>query len=629
MAIATEISAALFTNIVASTPLNCNFPLYEADEVEVAYGTQALIAVYPTDYTVQLNEAEDFEDFTITPTAALLTKINNLIASPPTSATETNFVVVRRKLDYLTSVQPETVRYTPFLSKEIDRIHMKLIQLAEKVARTLGLPANVVGDLDTEYIISAPVEGKAPVWRGNKLEAEIDAANIAGAEGFAAAALASAVAADDSADDAALSAVDAAASAAAAQLALDGIPYRDVVFLTFANSPYTCTNADRGKLFAIDTSGGNFVFNLAQISGLTIPHTIGVKKTTADTNTVTINRGGTDNIDTGTSLVISNVTGVNLIADTDTTPDRWVSASFGASAGETKNQTFASGVGFTAGSTTQLTLTTSPTPASSAAMRLYFDAARQLPSEWSYNPGTAVITFNEAIPVGVEKVFVEWESSSVPVGTPSDGTVSWAKLASGIIASVANMVSGAADVILSAANFKSFVDQYQPRKVLSFVPAGGSTDIVIGYTFKAGFNYRIEIDNLQVGTDNTVLQMLMSSDDGASYVNSASAYTARLLYGTTGAGGNTSTSTVINATGYGMNANDPLCGTLRLFDPNNANKNPMGIFDYMMTEAAGAAASGHTGIRRNANMACNKIKLTSSTNFSNVGRITVYEEPAT
>lgn len=166
---------------------------------------------------------------------------------------------------------------------------------------------------------------------------------------------------------------------------------------------------------------------------------------------------------------------------------------------------------------------------------------------------------------------------------------------------------------------ENLLNDVRAKRVLSFVPAGGSTDIVIGYTFKTNCNYRIEIDNLQVGTDNTVLQMFMSSDDGASYVNSASAYTARRIYGTTGAGGDTSTSTVVNMTGYGMNAADPLCGTLRLFDPNNSGKNPMGIFDYMMIESSGLPASGHTGIRRNANMACNKIKLTSSTNFSNAG----------
>jgi len=211
-----------------------------------------------------------------------------------------------------------------------------------------------------------------------------------------------------------------------ATAAVEGIPYRDVVFLTFANSPYTMTNADRGKLFSIDTSGGNFVFNLAQISGLTMPFTVGIKKATNDANSITINRAGTDLIDAATSYTISNVAGVNLVGDTDGTPDKWTSAAFGAGAGDIKNQTFTGGVDYTGGSTTTLTLTNTPIAPSSAALDVIFDGVYQHPSEWSYNPGTGVITFTSAIPVGVLKVFTQWASSAIAVGTPSDGTVSWA-----------------------------------------------------------------------------------------------------------------------------------------------------------------------------------------------------------
>lgn len=188
MSIATTVSAAIFTNIVAGTPLNNNYPLYAEDEVEVIYGSQALKAVLNTDFTVQLSEP-NFNTFTVTPLAALLTKINALIASPPTSEAETNYVVVRRKLTNTTTSEPETVRQTPFLSKEIDRIHMKLIQLSERADRALSVPSNVIGDPLTEYSMSVPSEGKVPVWRGNKLVPEIDATNIAGAQGYAASAL--------------------------------------------------------------------------------------------------------------------------------------------------------------------------------------------------------------------------------------------------------------------------------------------------------------------------------------------------------------------------------------------------------------------------------------------------------
>lgn len=182
MALPTEESAALFLNIATNVPLNCDFPLYVEEEIVVVYGSQALTAIYNTDYTVQLNTLDGFIDFTVTPLASLLVKINALIASPPTDEAETNFVVVRRKLDYTTDTTPQVVRDTTFLSREIDRMHMKLIQLAERAARSISLPATVVGDLLLEYLIGEPAEGKVPVWRGNKLVAEIDATDVANAQ---------------------------------------------------------------------------------------------------------------------------------------------------------------------------------------------------------------------------------------------------------------------------------------------------------------------------------------------------------------------------------------------------------------------------------------------------------------
>lgn len=279
-----------------------------------------------------------------------------------------------------------------------------------------------------------------------------------------------------------------------ATAAVEGIPYRDVVFLTFANSPYTMTNADRGKMFSIDTSGGNFVFNLAQISTLTMPFTIGVKKATNDANTVTINRAGTDLIDAATSYVISNVAVVNLIGDTDGTPDKWTSAAFGAGAGEIKNQTFTGGVDYTAGSTTTLTLTNTPIAPSSAALDVIFDGVYQHPSEWSYNPGTGVITFTSAIPLEVAKVFTQWTSSSVVIGTPSDGTVSWIKLASALIASVAEIVSGTANKIVSAANLRTFINENVTTPWVAYTPVFtgfGTVTNIDFYSRRVGSNLEV------------------------------------------------------------------------------------------------------------------------------------------
>lgn len=137
--------------------------------------------------------------------------------------------------------------------------------------------------------------------------------------------------ASTSASNAATSESNAAASATAAQAAADSVIWNDVAFKTFADTPIAIAQADDGKLIAVDTSGGNVVINLPSIAGLTLPFTIGIKKTTGDANTVTINRNGTDTINGAASLVVSDQNGgVTLIPDTDPTPDEWTGITFGA-----------------------------------------------------------------------------------------------------------------------------------------------------------------------------------------------------------------------------------------------------------------------------------------------------------
>lgn len=223
------------------------------------------------------------------------------------------------------------------------------------------------------------------------------------------------------------SAAAAAASAASAAAAVFG--FRDVLFITFADSPYTIGTPQFNKLISVDTSGGAVVVNLPLISGLTLPGVVGVKKTTSDTNTVTINRAGSDVFDDGsTSKVIASVGGTALTPDTDPTPDKWSTADFGAGVGNQQKQQFTAGAGFTAGVSTTITLTETPLSSSKDALQIYFDGAYQQESEWSYNSGSGVVTFNSVIPGSVAKIQAVW-ISPLAIGTPADGTVSAAKLA--------------------------------------------------------------------------------------------------------------------------------------------------------------------------------------------------------
>jgi hypothetical protein len=145
-----------------------------------------------------------------------------------------------------------------------------------------------------------------------------------------------AASATDSATAASLSEASAANAAASAAAAVASALWKDVEFLTFADSPVTITESHRGKILSIDASGGEVVLNLPEVSSLdlSMAWAMGVKKTDVSANAIKINRSGTDLIDGGTSKSItSQDSGATLIPDTDPTPDKWTSCDFGAGGG--------------------------------------------------------------------------------------------------------------------------------------------------------------------------------------------------------------------------------------------------------------------------------------------------------
>lgn len=182
MSVATEKTAQTFLNIVVNTDIPCDWPAYAEDEVFVIYGSESLYAVRDVDFTVTLDDGSNFNQFVVTPLAPLLTKINNLIAADPTN--ESNFITVRRILDYKTSVTPEIVRSVGFLSREIDRIAMRFQQIAEAGLRVVGLAPKFVGDPDAPlYIEETPEDGKLLIGSVNGgIKNGPDAGDIADAQ---------------------------------------------------------------------------------------------------------------------------------------------------------------------------------------------------------------------------------------------------------------------------------------------------------------------------------------------------------------------------------------------------------------------------------------------------------------
>lgn len=91
------------------------------------------------------------------------------------------------------------------------------------------------------------------------------------------------------------------------------------------------------------------------------------------------------------------------------------------------SDTLVGGVDFTAGTSTSVTLTNSY--GSISNMSVFFDAGYQGAEQISSYVGN-VLTFTAAIPLGVQKVYVKGATSRA-IGTPSDGTITDAKLAAG------------------------------------------------------------------------------------------------------------------------------------------------------------------------------------------------------
>lgn len=204
---------------------------------------------------------------------------------------------------------------------------------------------------------------------------------------------------------------------------VDSIHWNDVVFLDSTDSPYTVTNDDRGKLLAVDASGGAVTINLPAISALAnFPDQtwlIGVKKTDGSANAVTINRNGTDTIDDVTAKNLTATdSGITLVPDTDTSPDQWVAMEWGPTGGNWTLDTFS-------GDGSDTTFTLSVDPGTENNTFVFIDGVYQAKSEYSISGTT--LTFSTAPASGTNNVQV-MIGTSLAIGVPGDNSVSTAKI---------------------------------------------------------------------------------------------------------------------------------------------------------------------------------------------------------
>jgi hypothetical protein len=277
-------------------------------------------------------------------------------------------LIIKRDLDLVQETDyPEGGQFPASAHEQaLDRLVMLCQQLNEEISRTLKLAeSSSLSDL----LVPDPEAGKALIWNSEEdgLEnsqssvVDLDAA-VSNTQSAATAAATSASGAASSATLATTKATEASASAAAAQgyaaqaaTTLASALWRDVVYLSAADSPRAITVADNGKLLVCDTSAGAIVVNLATIASLGEPFNVSVKWE-AGPNAVTINRAGTDTIDGATSHVFEEPGAVILVAEASTSPDQWETVEIGA--------------------TTAITFDTLPGRAKTAARLSLFNLAR-------------------------------------------------------------------------------------------------------------------------------------------------------------------------------------------------------------------------------------------------------------
>lgn len=106
-------------------------------------------------------------------------------------------------------------------------------------------------------------------------------------------------------------------------------------------------------------------------------------------------------------------------------------------------QDFIEGTDFTTGVTTQLTLTNPP--ATAANLQIFFDGTNQSANTWSFNTGTGVVTFNQAITAS----FVVEARSVVATGAGTGNVTTGGTLSNG------NIVTGAGGVSVQDSGYSA------------------------------------------------------------------------------------------------------------------------------------------------------------------------------
>lgn len=162
--------------------------------------------------------------------------------------------------------------------------------------------------------------------------------------------------------------------------------------------------------------------------------------------------------------------------------------------------------------------------------------------------------------------------------------------------------------------------------VASFTPTAGA-GLTIPYTFRAGYSYRIEMDDIEFSAAAAAIAGQFSDDDGATWKNGGSDYTWKRWGGTTGiAGDSGASSSGMLMSFYTPDINVPFSMSIYLPNPMGGGKKPTMRGNCYGLTGGVIFANDFFGWYLTADIAFNKFRVQNVT-FKANGKVSVYEEP--
>jgi hypothetical protein len=231
--------------------------------------------------------------------------------------------------------------------------------------------------------------------------------------------------------DAPNQATSAANSAAAAAASVASGMYSAV---QDKSANYTVVVDDAGDLIRVTTTSGAVTITLPAISTVSDGFKVALVKWTSDANVVNIARAGSDTINGATSAQIgSQYSQIILVADAETST--WFASQSGLGATNINVDNFSGNA-----STTAFTLTSDPSTENNT--QVFISGVYQ--DKDTYSVSGTTLTFSTAPPTGTGNIEVVY-GTPLAIGTPSDGTVTEAKIATSAV-TVNKIADGAVTV---------------------------------------------------------------------------------------------------------------------------------------------------------------------------------------